>query len=77
MSIKEDILSTLAYFGMFNYPLKKNEVFLFLRRPAVFSEFGQALDELVSESAVFNFGYVYSLDNCRRKARAISNSIDR
>ena len=63
MCIKKDILATLAYFNMFDYPLKKREIFIFLANPDDQHEFEEALNNLVDESAVFRVGEFYSLHN--------------
>lgn len=63
MCIKKDILSALAYFDMFEYPLKKRELFTFLQHPAEYYEFEQALDYLLKESLVFKLNEFYSITN--------------
>ena len=63
MCIKKDILATLAYFNMFDYPLKKREILIFLGNADERHEFEQALSDLVDESAVFKVGEFYSLHN--------------
>ena len=45
-SIKKDILATLAYFNMFDYPLRKSEIFIFLGHCDDFHEFELGLQEL-------------------------------
>jgi hypothetical protein len=62
-SIKKDILATIAYFNMFEYPLKKNEIFLFLGHNDDFSEFERALNFLTNDSVIFKIGEFYSLHN--------------
>ena len=62
-SIKKDILATIAYFNMFDYPLKKNEIFLFLGHNDDFNEFERALNHLTVESVIFKWGEFYSLHN--------------
>jgi hypothetical protein len=62
-SIKKDILATIAYFNMFEYPLKKNEIFLFLGHNEDFSEFERALNFLTNDSVIFKIGDFYSLHN--------------
>ena len=62
-SIKKDILATIAYFNMFEYPLKKNEIFLFLNHGEDFSEFERALNFLTNDSVIFKIGEFYSLHN--------------
>ncbi|MFT3909394.1 MAG: hypothetical protein QM737_08225 [Ferruginibacter sp.] len=63
MCIKKDILSTLAYFDMFDYPLKKRELFTFLQHPADNREFETTLDFLLNESVIFKLNDFYSLNN--------------
>ena len=63
MCIRKDILATLAYFNMFDYPLKKREIFIFLGHVDERHEFDQALSMLIDESAVFKVGEFYSLHN--------------
>jgi len=62
-TIRKDILATLAYFNMFEYPLKKNEIFIFLGHCNDYHEFEQALNNLLSDSAIFKIGDFYSLQN--------------
>jgi hypothetical protein len=62
-SIKKDILATLAYFNLFDYPLRKSEIFIFLGHCDDFKEFESGLRELLNESAIFNIGEFYSLHN--------------
>jgi hypothetical protein len=63
LCIKKDIIATLAYFNMFDYPLKKREIFTFLGHCDDFQEYDQALDNLVNESVIFKIGDFYSLQN--------------
>jgi hypothetical protein len=62
-TIRKDILATLAYFNMFEYPLKKNEIFIFLGHCNDYREFEQALNNLLRDSAIFKIGDFYSLRN--------------
>jgi len=62
-SIKKDILATIAYFNMFDYPLKKNEIFQFLGHSDDFAEFERALNFLTNDSVIFKIGEFYSLHN--------------
>jgi hypothetical protein len=48
---------------MFDYPLKKNEIFLFLGHCNDYREFEQALTNLLKDSAVFKMAEFYSLQN--------------
>src|ERR1700712_1238450 len=60
-NIRKDILATLAYFNLFDYPLKKNEIFLFLGHCNDYREFEQALTILLKDSAVYKMAEFYSL----------------
>ena len=62
-SIKKDILATLAYFNMFDYPLSKSEIFIFLGHCDDFHEFEFGLQELQDEFIIFKIGEFYSLYN--------------
>ena len=62
-NIRKDILATLAYFDMFDYPLKKNEIFLFLGHSNDYREFEQALTNLLKDSVVYKMADFYSLQN--------------
>jgi hypothetical protein len=62
-NIRKDILATLAYFNLFDYPLKKNEIFLFLGHCNDYREFEQALTNLLKDSAVYKIAEFYSLQN--------------
>jgi hypothetical protein len=68
LNIRKDILATLAYFDMFDYPLKKNEIFIFLGHCNDFPEFEQALNNLIKKSAIFKIGDFYSLQNDNKLA---------
>ena len=63
LCIRKDILATLAYFNMFDYPLKKREIFVFLGHTDDRHEFDHALSLLIDEAAVFKVGEFYSLHN--------------
>jgi hypothetical protein len=63
LCINKDILATLTYFNMFDYPLRKREIFNFLGHCDNFTEFEQALEHLKSESVLFKVGDFYSLQN--------------
>ena len=63
LCINKDILATLTYFNMFDYPLRKREIFIFLGHCDDFHEFEQALENLMNESAIFKVGDFYSLQN--------------
>jgi hypothetical protein len=61
--LKKDILATLVYFNLFDYPLRKGEIFIFLGHNDNYPEFEQALASLLLESVVFKIGEFYSLSN--------------
>lgn len=63
LCIKKDILATLTYFNMFDYPLKKREIYIFLQHKENLHEFDRALNNLVDESAIFKIGDFYCLFN--------------
>jgi hypothetical protein len=76
-SIKKDILATIAYFNMFDYPLKKNEIFLFLNHGDDFIEFERALNFLTNDSIIFKIGEFYSLHNNPALGARRQNGYDR
>lgn len=61
MCVKNDILSALAYIDIFDYPLKRREITLFL--PNIYPEMliKNGLDELIAASAIFRLGEFFSL----------------
>lgn len=61
--IKENILATLAYFDMFDYPLTFSEIFAFLENYYDLAAFIEALDQLTASRITFRFGDYYSLRN--------------
>ncbi|MEO5783592.1 MAG: nucleotidyltransferase domain-containing protein [Ginsengibacter sp.] len=61
--IRNDILSTLTYFDIFTYPLKKREIWLFLQNLYHHSEFEIALQVLIKNCLIFKLGEFYSLQN--------------
>ena len=63
MCIRKDILATLTYFNMFDYPLEKQEVFQFLQQKCEWSVFELALANLVDEYVVYTVGEYYALHN--------------
>ena len=61
--IKNDILATLAYFDIFNYPLTSGEIFLFLQNRYDQHEFDMAVKYMAGNNHIFQFGGFYSLKN--------------
>lgn len=60
---KENILATLAYFDIFQYPLTRGEIYLFLKNKHDQAEFDLALQYLVAGRTVYQFGKLYTLKN--------------
>jgi hypothetical protein len=63
VNIQKTILATLAYFNLFDYPLKKQEIIAFLPREYQQGEFVLALNELLHEQLVFHVGNFFSIRN--------------
>lgn len=63
LRINKDILATLTYFNMFDYPLRKSEIFSFLSHCDNFAEFDRVLNNLTNDSVVFKLGDFYSLQD--------------
>jgi len=61
--IEENILSTLAYFDLFSYPLNRGEIYLFLPVKCDINSFNYALNSLVNEQHIYRFEKFYSLRN--------------
>lgn len=63
MCIKTDILTTLAYFDIFRYPLTQTEIFFFLPDYYEQENFTQALYDLVRADLVFKLDDFFSLQD--------------
>jgi predicted nucleotidyltransferase len=63
LNLKKNILATLAYYDMFDYPLTYHEIFLFLEEKCEESELVKTINYLVACRLVFQFGKFYSLKN--------------
>lgn len=61
--IKENILATLAYFDLFNYPLNATEIYSFLKNPCNQAEFDQTLQVLTTQGTIWQFKELYLLKN--------------
>jgi predicted nucleotidyltransferase len=61
--IKKNILATLAYFDLFNYPLTADEVFLYLPAKNDYKEFEHAIRYLVIDRLIYKFDKFYTLKN--------------
>ncbi|GLU51243.1 nucleotidyltransferase domain-containing protein [Dyadobacter frigoris] len=63
LKIRKDILAALAYFDMWDYPLIKDEIFLFLPNVYSKSDFDGAINDLAATQTIFNFENCYALKN--------------
>lgn len=63
MCIKKDILSTLSYFDLFNYPLTQTEIILFSPGFHSKSEYADTLELLMAQKQVYCFDEFYTLQN--------------
>ena len=61
--IKKNILATLAYFDLFNYPLTADEVFLFLPVKCDIDDFEYAINCMLIDRLIFRFEKFYTLKN--------------
>ncbi len=57
------ILKVLAYFSIFKYPLTRSEIAVYLPPGTYAGMFDDALEQLVSESVIFNIGGFYLLQD--------------
>jgi predicted nucleotidyltransferase len=63
LNLKKNIISTLAYFDMFDYPLSYNEIFLFLECKCEETDLRKTINYLVSCKLIYQIGKFYSLKN--------------
>ena len=63
LCIKNDILSTLTYFDLFNYPLTQTEILLFSTHFHLKTDTELALQKLVDQKLVYYFDEFYTLQN--------------
>ncbi|HMF71643.1 MAG TPA: hypothetical protein VK616_09225 [Flavitalea sp.] len=63
MCVKKEILATLSYFDLFNYPLKPIEIVQFLGVACTVNEIGPALSELEQEQLIYKLDEFYALQN--------------
>lgn len=61
MCVKQDILATLSYFDIFNYPLTQTEIAQFLKATYSPEEFTEGLHELATENWIYKFDEFYML----------------
>jgi predicted nucleotidyltransferase len=62
-NILQNILKTLAYFDIFNYPLTDEEIMQFLPEKNVRLLFDKSVKKLLEEKKIFKIGEFYSLKN--------------
>lgn len=62
-AVKEQILETLAYFDLFDYPLSRAEIYLFLKNKHDFDVFEDGLSTLLDIGVIFLFDRFYTLKN--------------
>jgi hypothetical protein len=71
--LHEQVIKTLLYFDIFNYPLRPSEVLKFLRCENSAAQVTRSLNELVEKKYIFKFGDLYSLqpeeNNITRRLR--------
>jgi hypothetical protein len=63
LNLQKDILATLAYFDLFDYPLTHTEIFQFLQKQSISEEVNYELLQLVYNNQVFKADEFYSLQN--------------
>lgn len=63
MCVKQDILATLSYFDIFDYPLTQTEIAQFLKTTCSSAEFTNDLHMLTIENWVYKFDEFYTLQN--------------
>jgi len=61
--INENILETLAYFDLFDYPLSRAEIYLFLKNKHPVGLFDDALNGLLEGGLIHQFDTFYALKN--------------
>lgn len=62
-AVKENILETLAYFDLFDYPLSRAEIYLFLKNKYPYELFDDALKCLLNSGVIHQFDRFYTLKN--------------
>ena len=68
-ALSEEVIRTLLYFDIFNYPLKAREVFDFLRiNGTTEKEVRQCLNDLSHQRCLYRFGDLYGMNADERNA---------
>jgi predicted nucleotidyltransferase len=63
LCVKHDILATLSYFDIFDYPLNQTEIFQFSKNPCSQKEITESLQQLTIEGWIFKIDEFYSLQD--------------
>jgi predicted nucleotidyltransferase len=59
----QNILKTLGYFDLFQYPLTDEEIYFFNSAEVTLTAVNKALEELLNDNSVFKIGEFYSIHN--------------
>ena len=63
MCVKRDILASLCYFDIFDYPITQLEISQFIRNTYRLEEIAAGLHSLTVEQWIYKFGDLYTLQN--------------
>lgn len=63
MALKHDILATLSYFDVFDYPITQTEIAQFIGNVYSQQELANGLQQLIAENWVFSFDEFYTLQD--------------
>lgn len=66
MQAEQDILATLSYFDLFDYPVTQTEIFQFAQNTYTYEELSDGLHQLLASSWVYRLDDFYSLRNDHR-----------
>ena len=61
LPVKHDILATLSYFDIFDYPITQTEIFQFLHHDHSIDEVTEGLNQLSAENWIFKYDDFYTL----------------
>jgi hypothetical protein len=63
LNLSKDIISALAYFDIFKYPLTQLEIFQFLQHQYKYDDYLKCLNSLITDGHIFQIEKFYSLNN--------------